>query len=411
MVKVIDKCRICCSTNLEKVFSLKCQSLTGVFPDSATTEITSGDVTLVKCNEKGGCGLVQLLESYDSNEMYGDSYGYRTGLNPSMESHIQGKISKIVDFCSLNDDDVVIDIGSNDATALHCYPKNVRRIGVDPTGEKFINFYRDGIELIADFFSRDKLDHHSKGISAKVITSFSMFYDLEDPVAFALDIAKTLTEDGIWVFEQSYLPLMLETNSFDTICHEHLEFYALKQIEFILEKVDLQVIDVELNDINGGSFSITAAKKTGPYNQNINSVNELRELEKKLNLDSLDCFSDFRNRVKIEQDKFMKFISEARDSGKKVYALGASTKGNVLLQHYGLSSRDILSIGEVNPDKFGCFTPGTLIPIIPESDVLSLDPDYIVILPWHFKDFFLSNPNLSGKKLVFPLPEFQIVSL
>jgi len=107
----------------------------------------------------------------------------------------------------------------------------------------------------------------------------------------------------------------------------------------------------------------------------------------------------------------MKFISEARDSGKKVYALGASTKGNVLLQHYGLSSRDILSIGEVNPDKFGCFTPGTLIPIIPESDVLSLDPDYIVILPWHFKDFFLSNPNLSGKKLVFPLPEFQIVSL
>ena len=411
MVKIIDKCRICGSKNLQTVFSLKNQSLTGVFPETETTKITSGDVTLVKCNDEDSCGLVQLLESYDSSEMYGDSYGYRTGLNPSMESHIQGKISKIVDFCSLTNDDIVIDIGSNDATALHCYPSNVHRIGVDPTGEKFLDFYTDGIELIADFFSKEKLDQHSKDISAKVITSFSMYYDLEDPVAFASDIAQTLTNDGIWVFEQSYLPLMLETNSFDTICHEHLEFYALKQIEFILEKVGLKVIDVELNDINGGSFSVIASKKTGPYNQNIDSINELRQLEKKVNLDSIDCFSDFRHRVKIEQEKFMEFISEARNSGKKVFALGASTKGNVLLQHYGLSSEDIISVGEVNPDKFGCFTPGTLIPIIPESDVLSSNPDYIVILPWHFRDFFLSNPNLVGKKIVFPLPEFQIVKL
>ena len=411
MVKIIDKCRICGSRNLETVFSLKSQSLTGVFPEAENTEITSGDVTLVKCNDKNSCGLVQLLESYDSNEMYGDSYGYRTGLNPSMESHIQGKISKIVDFCNLKNDDVVIDIGSNDATALHCYPNNVRRIGVDPTGEKFLDFYTDGIELIADFFSKEKLDQHSADIKAKVITSFSMYYDLEDPVAFASDIAKTITNDGIWVFEQSYLPLMLETNSFDTICHEHLEFYALKQIEFILERVDLKVIDVELNNINGGSFSIIAAKKTGPYDQNIDSINKLRKLEKKINLDSIDCFFDFRNRVKVEQDKFMHFISEARNAGKKVFALGASTKGNVLLQHYGLSSKDIISVGEVNPDKFGCFTPGTLIPIIPESEVLSSDPDYIVILPWHFRDFFLSNSNLAGKKLVFPLPEFQIVKL
>jgi NDP-4-keto-2,6-dideoxyhexose 3-C-methyltransferase len=388
------------------------QALTGVFPTTTGQQVDAGPVELVRCSAIGGCGLVQLRQSYDVSQMYGENYGYRSGLNASMVRHLQGKIKKIVDMGILEPNDVIIDIGSNDATSLRAYPENGYRLfGVDPTGTKFREYYPDHITLVPDFFSAAAISGPLKGRKAKVVTSFSMFYDLEDPAQFAREVADTLTDDGIWVFEQSYLPAMLRANSFDTICHEHLEFYALKQIEWIAKEAGLKVIDVEFNDVNGGSFSVTAAKASGSRQPNEANLGKIRADEAALKLEDDAVFEAFKDRVEESRKATMAFLEEAKATGKTVYGLGASTKGNVLLQDYGIDDTHLTAIGEVNDDKFGSYTPGSLIPIQSEAEVLALNPDYLFVLPWHFRPFFESLPSMKGRKLVFPLPTFEIVNL
>ena len=412
MVKTITKCRICGERELISLMLLENQVLTGVFPKNKTDKVTSGSVELVKCLSPAGCGLVQLRQSYDLSEMYGLNYGYRSGLNPSMVKHLHSKVQKVLELNILGKNDLIIDIGSNDATTLRAYPQGqYDLVGIDPTGIKFSEYYPKEIRLIPEFFSVDAVAKALDGKKAKVITSFSMFYDLEDPIAFAKEIEGALAEDGVWIFEQSYLPAMLRTNSFDTICHEHLEFYALKQILWIAKEAGLKVLDVEFNDINGGSFSISCAKSGAKYEPNHDKLNQILQDEKRLGLDTTEAFDAFNVRVEQAKNDLMNFLEKAKSEGKKVCGLGASTKGNVLLQYYGITQDLISEIGEVNSDKFGSYTPGTLIPLIPEATVLASNPDYLVVLPWHFRKFFESLPSMKGKKLVFPLPKFEIVEL
>lgn len=411
MTKTITKCRICGNDNLVSVMSLGEQALTGVFPKSRTEKITKGPVDLVQCIGENKCGLVQLKQSYDLSEMYGMNYGYRSGLNSSMVKHLHSKVERILASEILKLGDLIIDIGSNDGTTLRAYPANkYQLIGIDPTGVKFSSYYPPEIKLIADFFSADIINKELSGKKAKVITSFSMFYDLEDPVAFAREIEGALDDDGVWIFEQSYLPSMLRTNSFDTICHEHLEFYSLKQISWITQEAGLKVLDVEFNEVNGGSFSVTAAKTTSKRKSNTDWLNKIADDESALGLSSTDAFDAFKERVEEQRRALMNFLTDCKVSGKRVCGLGASTKGNVLLQYYGIGEDLIPVIGEVNEDKFGAFTPGTLIRLSPEGDVLQSNPDYLLVLPWHFREFFISLPSMKGRKLVFPLPYFEIVS-
>jgi NDP-4-keto-2,6-dideoxyhexose 3-C-methyltransferase len=412
MTKTITKCRICGNDNLVTVMSLGEQMLTGVFPKSKTEKITKGPVDLVQCIGEKNCGLVQLKQSYDISEMYGLNYGYRSGLNSSMVKHLHSKVKKILASGILGDNDLIIDIGSNDGTTLRAYPANkYQLVGIDPTGVKFSSYYPPEIKLIVDFFSAGIVNKAMLGQKAKVITSFSMFYDLEDPVAFAREIEGALDEDGVWIFEQSYLPSMLRSNSFDTICHEHLEFYSLKQIDWITRQAGLKVLDVEFNEVNGGSFSITAAKTTSKHKANTAWLKKIEDDENALGISTTDAFDGFKARVDDQRRALMDFLIDCKASGKRVCGLGASTKGNVLLQYYGIDQSLLSTIGEVNEDKFGSFTPGTLIPLTPEKDVLESNPDYLLVLPWHFKKFFLSLPSLKGRSLVFPLPEFEIVNL
>lgn len=410
MYSKIKKCRICGNTHLERVLDLGEQMLTGVFPREKGANITTGPLCLVKC--LGGdevCGLLQLEHSYDLGEMYGENYGYRSGLNASMVTHLQSKVRQILEQVRLREGDLVVDIGSNDSTTLQAYPSSgLILVGIDPTGIKFHTYYPPHIQLISDFFSSALLKEHFAQQKAKVITSFAMFYDLEDPTTFMREIYDVLADDGVWVFEQSYMPTMLEMNAYDTVCHEHLEFYGLHQIKWMTDRVGFKIVDVALNDINGGSFSVMVSKSDGDLTP-VPSVEKILDQERAMALESLAPFQAFAERAAQLKRDLRAFIEAAHGEGKTVAALGASTKGNVLLQYCNLTEKDIFAVGDVNADKFGCFMPGTWIPIISEEELLAKNPDYLIVLPWHFKMFFKNNARFNGRNLVFPLPKVEIL--
>jgi hypothetical protein len=396
--------------HLERVLDLGEQMLSGVFPREKGSKITTGPLRLMKC--MGGdevCGLLQLEHSYDLGEMYGENYGYRSGLNATMVAHLHSKVKEILERVELREGDLVVDIGSNDSTTLQAYPSSgLILVGIDPTGIKFHKYYPPHIQLISDFFSSDQLKEHFHQQKAKIITSIAMFYDLEDPMAFMREIYEVLADDGVWVFEQSYMPTMLEMNAYDTVCHEHLEFYALHQIKWMGDRVGFKIIDVTFNDVNGGSFSVMVSKSHGDLTP-APLVQKILDQERTKALDSLAPYQAFAERTAESKRDLLALIQAAHVEGKSVAALGASTKGNVLLQYCALTEKEIFAVGEVNADKFGCFMPGTWIPIIPEDDLLAKNPDYMIVLPWHFRRFFQENKKFASMNLVYPLPKVEIV--
>jgi len=410
MYRQIDRCRICGNAQLVEVLDLGVQALTGVFPRSRAEPITEGPLQLVKCvGQDGCCGLVQLKHTYALDELYGENYGYRSALNPSMVAHLKSKVGRILELFSPPAGSLIVDIGSNDSTTLQAYPANTFAcVGVDPAGRKFEQFYPSHIQLIPDFFSAEVLRAHIGDRRAAVITSFSMFYDLENPLSFVEEISQVLEEQGVWVTEQSYMPLMLSRNSYDTVCHEHLEYYGLRQIKWMADKADLKIVDIEFNDVNGGSISLVLAKRQSLWRES-ELVAEILGKELREGLDTLEPYRVFAMRVAASRDALRAFLERARQSGKSVSGLGASTKGNVLLQYCHITEEDIARVGEVNADKFGHFTPGTSLPIVPEEEALALKPDYLVVLPWHFRSYLVNQPQFRGQTLVFPLPELDVV--
>ncbi|ABD41829.1 NDP-hexose 3-C-methyltransferase TylCIII [Methanospirillum hungatei JF-1] len=405
----IKNCRICKNSNLIDVLSLGEQTLTGVFPKNYDENISKGPLDLVWCTK---CGLLQLKQSYNLVEMYGDNYGYRSGLNVSMVNHLKNKIRTLENSVNLTEDDIVIDIGSNDATSLIAYSKKCRRVGIDPTGKKFKQYYPASVDLIENFFSAEIFFSKYPNCKAKIITSIAMFYDLEEPVSFVRDIEKILSDDGIWHFEQSYMPSMLRSNAYDTICHEHLEFYSFKVIKNLLEEHGIRIIDVQMNGINGGSFAVTACKKDASFKSNEPVIQWMLKQEEDMLLDTPKPYRNFEEKVFLHRKNLLGLIEALLSDGKKIFGYGASTKGNVLIQFCGLSSKQIPYIADVNIDKFGCYTPGSHIPIISEEEARTMRPDYFLVFPWHFKHFILEKEHEfleRGGKFIFPLPEIEIV--
>ena len=415
----ITNCRICRNDHLVSVVDLGIQSLTGVFPKSPTAPLSRGPLELVKCMPDGYrevCGLLQLKHSYNSHELYGANYGYRSGLNQSMITHLNGIAKAIQERVTFSGGDLVVDIGSNDGTLLRAFPlsREYQLIGVDPTGHKFRRFYPDDIVLIPDFFSADLIENRFPGRKARVITSIAMFYDLEDPMRFVDNIARLLHPEGIWVFEQSYLPSMLETTAYDTICHEHLEYFGLKQIQWMFDKCGLKVVDIDLNKSNGGSFRVTAAHRQSGFACNDQGIESMVAMESRLKLDEVNTYRLFALQIERRRGELVELLHRLKQEGKTVLGYGASTKGNVILQYCGIGPDLISAIAEVNEDKFGAFTPSTLIPIISEAEARKRKPDYFIVLPWHFREGIVQKekPYLeSGGKLIFPLPELEVFGL
>ncbi len=408
IVSNITNCRICNSSQLTNVISLGEQQITSRFPVYGDNSTPKTPIDLCLCGE---CGLLQLLQTTFASELYEYEYGYRSGINHTMRTHLKDYYEEIISKVDLQPGDTVIDIGSNDSTLLQNYSPDYTRIGVDPTGKQFQQYYGD-VQLLPTYFTYDNVKHRVGDSKAKVVSSISMFYDLPDPVQFAKDIHAFLEDDGIWTCEQSYLLTMLKTNSIDTICHEHLEYYSLRQIKEIADRADFKIIDVKFNDCNGGSFRIYLAKKNSQKHiENTDLINEILENETKHNLMTTQCYIDFMNNIHIEVSKLCNFIDSVNKNGKKVYIYGASTKGNCLLQYANIDESMIQYAVERNPNKVGKMT-STGIEIISEETMRQSPPDYLLVLPWHFREEIIQREKEfldNGGQFIFPFPQFEII--
>ena len=404
----ISKCRSCGSSSLIKCLNLGNQYLTGIFPKNQNEKVSKGNLSLVFCKN---CSLLQSEQNFDRYEMYGSNYGYMSSLNSSMIDHLKNKSQKIKKISKLSKSDLIIDIGSNDGTFLSYFVDHCQTLGIDPTISKFKKMYNKKINIIDDFFSGEILKKNSIK-KAKVITSISMFYDLEDPVTFANEVNEALDKDGIWHFEQSYMPSMIKNTSYDTICHEHLEYYSLKSIMYILNKSNFKIVDIELNDINGGSFALTVAKKKSKKFEESFLVDWLLNKEDSYKFNKIETLFDFKNKVFKHKKLLSELILNLIDMKKKVLGYGASTKGNVILQFCEIDNKLINYIVDVNPFKKNRITPGTNIKIISENDFSRKKVDYLLVLPWHFKNHILKKEkkfiNNNGK-FIFPLPDIEII--
>ena len=403
--EIIDKCRVCNSEINDVVIDLKDQALTGVFVKDGT-KVPKCDMTLGICSNNS-CQLVQILQAYDLSLLYGDNYGYESSLNQLMIDHLRSKAQFLDDYLELSNEDIVLDIGSNDATTLGFFPHAKKRIGVDIIGTNFLDKYQetDSI-LVPDFFPSSKLKEELNGEKVRLVSSYSCFYDLPDPVSFTRSIADILHEDGIWCLEQSYMPTMLDKLAFDTICHEHIEYYKLIDIKNICNQANLQIVDVSLNDVNGGSFSVIVAHPKR-FERNANQIEKILNYERSLNWKKV--YLEFNEKIENNKSLTIDLLKRLKGEGKRVFGLGASTKGNVLLQHYSINNDLLEGIFEVNSNKFGQQTPGTAINILDESKISDYDIDYLFVLPWHFKSFFVNHKKFKQYKLIFPLTELTII--
>ncbi len=406
----IESCRVCENRNLELVFDLGQQALTGVFPKPNDPAIPMGPLELVFCHD---CKLVQLKHTYDPRKMYGQNYGYRSGLNKSMVDHLNFKAQYLTHLTELKSGDWILDIGSNDGTLLGAYSlQGLCKVGIDPTSGKFRQYYQAGISLVEDFFSVENYRKVAHENQATLVTSISMLYDLDSPVDFAGGIYDILADDGVWHFEQSYLPTMLRMNSFDTVCHEHLEYYSLHSIREILKRAEMKILDVTFNDINGGSLAVTACRESSSRQPNTSLVEWVLKFEKELGMDTAVPVIEFAKRIVVKSRLLIDLLERLAAAGKTVLGYGASTKGNVTLQYAGITPDLLRAIAEVNSDKFGHITPMTRIPIISEEEARSMKPDYFLVLPWHLRNDILPREHdflREGGKFIFPLPEPEIV--
>ena len=402
-MSITEYCRICKNNKLVDILDFGPQGLASRFPAANEEDPQKVPLVLVKC-ENPQCYLVQLKHTVTNTDLYEHAYGYRSGINATMTNHIQELVKTIESRVKLIQGDTVIDIGSNDATLLKSYStQNIHKIGVDPTGLQFKEYYTNDIELFPTYFKKGVI----QSIEAKVITSISMFYDLPDPVQFMKDIKDILHPNGIWVQEQSYMPEMLNTNSFDTVCHEHLEYYALKQIILMANMTGLSVFDVEFNACNGGSFRVFLCHP-GAYARNTEKIFSTLKREQIMCLHCVTPYMEFGERCKKIRSDLLEFLKTAGT----VYLYGASTKGNTLLQYCGIDNTVIVAAAERNPRKYGCRTPITNIPIISESDMRRDKPDVLLVLPWHFKKEFIEREQeflKNGGTIVFPLPNLEII--
>ncbi len=409
-------CRVCGSSALTRVIDLGEQYLQGSFvkPGKELPPMRKIPTSLVRCDpmkDEEACGLLQMEQTVPPEVLY-SAYWYRSGTNNTMRQHLRGIVEEAVVI--LNKATArVLDIGCNDGTLLSYYPDKFEKYGVDPSD--VAQEIKNDVTVVQDIFPSNELRSYLQGKRLDIITSIAMFYDLEHPIEFTKGIKDSLAPEGIWIFEMSYMPTMLKMTSYDTICHEHLEYYSLAVIEYILKQAGMKIFNVSLNAINGGSIRCFAthaenfAYKRDAFTQHIKG---LHQKEFDLELDTDKPYKNFQRRVNKHKVELTSLLKRLKRNGKRIHIYGASTKGNTILQWCGIDKRMIDVAAERNPDKYGARTLGTDIPIVSEAESRAMDPDYYLVLPWHFKEEFIEREKATlerGIALIFPLPTIEII--
>jgi C-methyltransferase C-terminal domain/Putative zinc binding domain/Methyltransferase domain len=409
-------CRICGSSALTKVIDLGEQYLQGSFvkPGKTMPPLRRIPMELVRCDptrDENACGLLQMSVTVPPEILYA-SYWYRSGTNQTMRNHLSGIAEQAASLIKKGSA-VALDIGCNDGTLLRCYPTSFLRLGVDPSD--IAKGVEGDLKIIQDFFPSAALHTFLGDKRCDIITSIAMFYDLEEPLRFVRGLKSVLSREGIWIFEMSYMPAMLEVNSYDTICHEHLEYYSFSVIERLLRMCGMKVVNVTFNDINGGSIRCYAThddcfKYINPAFQE--SIANVRSKEFELELDTDKPYRHFQERINSHKQQLSALLKDLRRNGKTIHAYGASTKGNTILQWCGIDHTIVPYAADRNPEKAGARTIGTDIAIISEEESRAMKPDYYLVLPWHFRDEFIAREAeilADGTNFIFPLPSIETV--
>jgi len=405
----ITSCRNCKSKYFSKLFTLGKMCFTGKFPKNLKTNIPKVVISLIMCKS---CKLVQLDRSFNPRYLYDTNYGYRTGINATMTQHVNDVVKESIKIVKLKKKDAVLDIASNDGTLLNFYKKNIFRVGIDPLIKKYKNQYKNINFGIQDFFSYKAIQKKKINKKFKIITALSMFYDLANPNKFLEDVKKVLDKEGIFVLEHADLLSIIKNCQFDTICHEHLEYYSTKVIIELMNKNEFRVFNIKTNTINGGSTRYFICHKDSKYKNNSKKINKILREEMKFKLDKSNTFSDFFKLINVQKKKLLKLINQIIKKKETIHGYGASTKGNVLLQYFGINSNKISYIADRNPQKVNLYTPGTKIKIVSESFSRMSKPNYYLVLPWHFKKEIILREKKAikdGSKFIFPLPKVKIV--
>lgn len=411
-IKKIQACRNCQNNNLKHILNIGNQYLVDFLEEDG--ENFTAPLELVLCDpETNGCGLLQLHHTVSPDLLY-RRFWYKSGVNQTIRDDLEEIVRKAEEKVNLENDDIVLDIGANDGTLLRFYKnKSIKPIGFEPATNLLEEASIDTFKIFNEYFNAKSFKSEFGTKKARVITSISMFYDLDKPHDFVGDIKDILDDNGIWILQMNYLVTMLENNAFDNIVHEHLEYYSLQSLEYLLNKHDLEVFDVEQNNINGGSIRVYIKFKNSNKFSISKNVDSVREYEKKIGLNNTKTYLDFAKRILNLREQTCGFIEDEIRDGKKIYVYGASTRGNTLLQYYGLDSELILAAAERNPEKWGKKTVGSKIPIISEKQARSEKPDYFLILPWYFKEEFVKRESeflQNGGKFLIPLPEFEVIN-
>ncbi len=408
----IKKCRACGSEDLFPIISLGNQYVVN-FVNSVGEGIKC-PLDLVLCNH---CKLVQLKHDAPPESMWGDQYWYKSGINRMIREDLKDIVNKVKEVSKSEEGDIILDIGSNDGTMLGFYEdEKLSLAGFEPSKNVAREAVSKGFHIVNDFFNAESFKKEFGDKKAKVITAISMFYDLDNPNKFLQDVVSILDERGLFVIQQNYLVTMLENNAFDNICHEHREYYSLYSLNNLLEKYNLEVFDIEQNSINGGSIRTYIKFKD---NSDLGSeegkkrVKEVEENEKRLGLDTKEPYVEFASRIESIKKELLDFLRKEKSEGKSICALGASTRGLVLLQYFGLGPDLIDCIFDRNPDKEGKLAVGSWIPITSPDNISKYNPDLQLVLIWHiFKGIGEDEKEFAkkGGKFILPLPKFKIVS-
>lgn len=370
-------------------------------------------------------GVVHLSEMAPLSAMYGERYWYRSGVNKSMRDELKDIVDSIFKVYKVKPGCVFLDIASNDGTLLSNVPEEMIKVGIDPVGGEIKEeAEKHADDIVQDFFSEEVYLKSKFGYKkVSICTIISMFYDVPNPGMFLHELHAIMEPGGLLVMQLSYTPLMLQQLEFSNICHEHLFYYSLYNMENLLGSAGFKLMDVQLNNTNAGSFRLYIMKTVGADDrfgsQTHRDVCEFRKrslrcFETKMDFNDPARWWGFFDKINDLKKQTLDFISDALSDGKIIYGYGASTKFNTTLQYFGITNKMLVAIADRSPAKHGLRTVGTDIPIVSEDVMREAKPDYLLVGPAHFISEFKERERAllkQGTKFIVTMPKFEIIGL